>query len=112
MIRWTPIIWFDHDFDWDFLNTILEYKFRRMSVSIGRNGILTGKDRTAKQLMVCAELCKRLGDEFGENGYYKNADKRFPHRGPYWAKRVDALGKQDQELLATMIRKYYRHWWD
>lgn len=105
--RWIPVIWFDHDYDWGFLNTILIYKLERMAKTM-ENGHLMNCERRARQLRICATLCRRLRDE----PYYDIAEMRHPGKGKFWAKMVADLGKQDQTLLGKMIGKYYTHWWD
>lgn len=107
IIRWTPVIWHDADFDWEFLNQILIYKFERMAKVLS-NGYAIGGARSAKHLRICAELCKRMG----RDDYAENAKKRWPVYGREWAKHSMAMAKQDQELLGKIIGKYYQHWWD
>lgn len=108
ILRWSSVIWFDADYDWIFLNTILEYKFKRMA-KVLEHGHLANGERYARQLRVCAALCSRMRDD---NGYYENADKRFTVRGLDWANHITKQQRNDQRLLGLMIAKYYRHWWD
>jgi hypothetical protein len=108
ILRWTPVIWFDLDCDWTFLNEILEYKFRRMAKSIGDEGHLVRSARYGRQLTVCAELCKRMR----EDKYAENASRTFPDRGTDWAKSIRRSKDQDNRYLGLLIGKYYRHWWD
>lgn len=107
VVRWTPVIWFDADFDHDYLSEILEYKFRRMSKKIG-GGPTLSRGRKARELAICALLCKRMREDV----YYANAKKRYPERGTAWAKMIESLAKQDQQMLGRMIAKHYRSWWD
>lgn len=107
VFRWIPIIWLDRDWDWEHLNTILIYKFERMAKSIERG---PAKDRTekAKELRICAELCRRMGkDEYAEN-----LEMFRPQRDTYWAKHWTMMAKQDQDMLGKLIGKYYMSWWD
>jgi hypothetical protein len=107
IIRWTPVIWFDADFDWSYLAVVMEYKLRRMSKVLGEGHHLH-RERDAKQTLICAELLRRLQAE----DYYENADRRFPIRSKHWAAHISMQEKQDQDYLAMMIRKYLRNWWD
>lgn len=107
VFRWIPVIWFDSDYDWDFLNTILIYKFERMARCLN-NGYHSGSERDAKHLRICAELCRRMGkDEYADN--YNMFGAKIDAR---WAKHSIMMSKQDQEMLGKIIGKYYMHWWN
>jgi len=55
IIRWTPIIWDDADFDWAYLARIMEYKLRRMSKTIG-DGYIANAERYSRQMLICAAI--------------------------------------------------------
>lgn len=107
ILRWIPVIWHDADFDWGFLNSILIYKLSRMA-KVMENGHGMSSHRHAKQLRICAELCRRLDAD----NYSDIAEKRFPGWTKSWSDRWNELEKQDCVLLGKMISKYYTHWWD
>ena len=109
VFRWIPVIWFDGDYDFCFLVSIMEYKLRRMSKCIG-NGCTLHREKDAKDIMVCAELCRRINSEFSV--YYDNADKRFPDKGKKWAEMISKAQIQDRKLLGKMIGKHLSKWWD
>jgi len=106
IIRWTPIIWDDADFDWEFLARIMEYKMRRMAKHHATHNLVVGAERYARQLTTCAELLKRLRED------------DYPNRGPRrpydraWADHWTYMVEQDKVLLGNMIGKYLNHWWD
>lgn len=108
IIRWIPVIWFDADFDWGYLNSILIYKFKRMAKTLEDGPTMSGS-RHARQLRICAELCRRMG----ENVYFDIAAKRYPEqRGKAWGKMINDLKSQDQKLLGKLIGKHYQSWWN
>lgn len=90
VVRWIPVIWFDRDWDWEFLNRILIYKFERMAKAMDEGHLLHAPDR-AGQLRICALLCKRMS----EDNYNRPEQSRA-----------------DQRLLGAMIGKHYQSWWD
>lgn len=71
IVRWTPIIWSDRDFDWAYMARIMEYKMRRMSKCFTHE-ICTNDKKKSKELLICAELLKRLieDDNFKMNPDY------------------------------------------
>lgn len=91
--RWAPVVWFDEDWDWGFLASIMEYKLRRMSKCIG-NGCHINAKRDAKQMLICAALLKRMIED--EYDWRKN---------PY-------VSIRDQKYLGLMIGKHLMKWWD
>jgi hypothetical protein len=108
VLRWIPVIWFDIDWDHSALLQILEYKFRRMAEQFERHGMTISTPQIAKQLRICAVLCRRLNEE----EYYENAAKAFGYGTKAWSKECSAVQNQDQEMLGRIIGKYLCHWWD
>lgn len=107
VIRWTPVIWFDADFDSGYLMEVMEYKFRRMHKRFETTRITTDWRRQSRQCLICAELLKRLQDD----DYWKVASKQFGQNA-IAAKHSQKVREHDQRLLGRMIGKYLTHWWD
>jgi len=95
VIRWTPVIWCDFDYDWYFLANIMRYKLRRMSKVFGE-----ALPKEARQTLICAELIDRLiEDDFLEPLTKANIE-RDDERKRYWS-----------EMLGDQIGKNLRRWW-
>lgn len=107
IIRWTPVIWYDADFDWEYLAKIMEYKLRRSSKFFADHGHHVGSELDAKRMLVCAELLHRLR----EDHYFDNARKRFGE-SPLTAKFSHVQQRADQRYLGLILGKYLNHWWD
>lgn len=107
IIQWTPVIWGDEHFDWQYLAHVMEWKLRKMAVDIGDRGQHTGRDREARQMRICAELLKRLQTD----DYWENAEIRYG-TSPMRCKVSEAQAKYDQQYLGKMIGKHLRKWWD
>jgi hypothetical protein len=105
--RWVPIIWWDADCDWDFLATVMEFKFRAMSKRAADARIVISWRATERQCLVCAELLKRLS----EDRYWENAQKRFGNAS-LAAKHAELVRQNDKGYLGVLIGKYLDHWWD
>lgn len=107
VIRWTPIIWYDADFDWMYLAQIMEYKLRRMANYEEIYGHHLTSLRDAKNQKICANLLKRLNaDE-----YYKNAKIRF-RDDLQAARHCEVVQRNDQKYLGMLLGKYLNTWWD
>ncbi len=113
--RWTPVIWDDQDWDWQFLAKIMEYKLRRMAARFEQGKHHVGTIKEAKRMKVCAELLKRLQ----EDNYFENAG--YSRLG--WNYKSDAektrivnhmmkMQKNDQAYLGKILGKFLCHWWD
>jgi len=100
IIRWTPIIWGDYDFDWEFLAKIMEYKLRRMSKCLN-NGIAVNSDRQSRQTLICAELIKRLRADEWIVPITRGNVHRHVTRMKEW-----------QNMLGKYIGKHLMWWWD
>jgi hypothetical protein len=107
VFRWIPVIWFDRDWDWVYLADIMEYKLNRMGKTV-QDGCHLYRDRDARRIRMAALLLTRLSaDDYGEN-----ASKAFKYGTRPWAREINAVQKQDQEMLGKLIGKYFTHWWD
>ena len=121
IIRWTPVIYWTRDYDWTSLLHVMEMQLSIMGKGIQKRDRHVGAQRTARQCLVAAELCKRIRrDEYMPY----SSDDWCPPIGP-WHKRKskekfgtkyhkcynEYMITQDIEMLATLLRKV-RHWWD
>jgi hypothetical protein len=93
IFHWLPVIWVDRDFDWAYLARIMEFKFRRMNHSFKTFGC---RNNDARELLICAELLKRLIADDEKNLNFKI------HKA-----RMDGWS----EMLGKMIGKKFRAWW-
>lgn len=107
IIRWTPVIWKDRDFDWLYLAAVMEYKLTRMA-RLFDDGHLMNHDRKARECRVAATLLQRLlADE------YDDAYEAVPkHELLKWLRANELRRKNDQRYLGLLIGKYMRGWWD
>jgi hypothetical protein len=85
----------------------MEKKFRQMAYLQSTYGNTVSRHKLAKQLRICAYLCKRMQEE----PYPENA-KFYGYPGKAWAKEWSAVEKQDREMLGKMIAKHVTSWWD
>jgi hypothetical protein len=137
VIRWIPVIWFDSWYDWTFLAKIMEYKLKYDAGMFEKYGLPTyRKDRTVRQMKICAELLRRLRKEtahdmcfnegalwkYDENTFWKydnkgkiigiNDDEYDHAKFRRLIKEADKLEEFYQEYLFTIMKKHLRYWWD
>lgn len=116
LIRWTPIIWRDRDFDWDYLARIMERKMTWMADRFESPDCpVSDAKRMGRQVRTCAILLRRLmDDDYFENAGYGreawlSASDRKRSRMAYHARD---MAEQDKRYLGKLIGKYLDHWWD
>jgi len=63
IIYWLPVIWKDRWYDWVFLTMILEHKLQQMGKETKVRGCQERSPEKAAQMLVCADLCKRIRDD-------------------------------------------------
>lgn len=105
--RWIPIIWYDADYDWEYLAAVMEFKLRAMSKRAGDARIVMSWHDTERRCLICAELLKRLRAD----DYFENAQIRFGNTGMA-VKHANAVSKHDKRYLGELIGKYLDYWWD
>lgn len=100
--------WRSNDGDWSTVARLMQQQIRRLRLHIAEHGHHVGDDRAIRQMLIAETLLGRMLDDMV---HYENADKRHPDQGSAWAKHVLACQKQDDEMLATILRKHLREWW-
>lgn len=136
LIRWFPLIWADRNWDEVYLFRILEFKLRIMNRTFSRYDRHVGSERTARQLLVCAELCRRIHeDQYQENlsgpvtlqhwttptenpglaqlhiEMYQNGNQVPKDQIRRWHEMAERNIRNDLAYLSTLIRKHSRGWW-
>lgn len=76
LIKWTPVIWQDRDWDQWFLYKILHFKLQEME-KMQRNGIHLHREATADKIKVCKLLLKRLIDDDYLVNTLKNHEEKW-----------------------------------
>jgi hypothetical protein len=99
---------------WDWIDyaptlRLMEIAFRHISRMQAKHGHLVSSDRTAKQTLIIAELCRRLEADDYETLAGYDAEGRRHKRG--WVEHSNYLAKQDIEYFGRIFR-YVRHWWN
>lgn len=79
LIRWTPIIWHDRDWDHRYIYDILQFKLENQAKYIGDRDFHTGAKRDAERMITCARLIDRVKTEFYSMEYmdYHKTDFEF-----------------------------------
>lgn len=107
IIRWTPVIWGDFDWDWTAIAKVLEFKLRRharVELTVGHH---VGSQRDGRRMLICANLLRRLA----EDEYYERCVAQYGH-GRISAQLSNKQARADQELLGRLIGKHFTHWLD
>lgn len=116
MIRWTPIIWRDADWDWTYLIRILEFKLTSMSKCMEHGYHVNGK-KDARDLRVASALCKRIREDRYDESIENTEYQAFcPRRKDSAASDITwyalFMMKSDIEYLTKLINKRLLYWWD
>lgn len=100
--------WATGDGDWSTIALLMRHQIRRTRKHIKQHNIVLDTPRICRQLLIAEHLLGRMLEE----PYYDLATARFPAQGEHWGKMVTSLMEQDSELLATLLRRHLRTWWD
>lgn len=139
LIKWSPIIWRDRDWDSGFLMLMLEYKLSNMSALHRKYGNKVCSEKTANDLEYASKLARRIADEdytkeaFGDKFYLLEKNKmEFEPFGNGNSSRLIFTGLTDEEReemrrlrdwehelmdmdiekLFDMMRRDLKSWWD
>jgi hypothetical protein len=97
IVVWFPLIWNDRDWDWAYLTRLMEFKLRKMSKHFDKYGYHVGNDKDAREMLICAELLKRIE----EDDCVSVAWWRYETRMKEW-----------EHMFGKMFSKKLRHWWN
>ena len=110
---WRPV-WYFHACDYSGMLELMEVAAREMRDLHRDHGVTSYRERTARQLTVVAELCRRLHeDNYFENAGYdpKTWGRHSDHKRSRIAKHSSEMAKWDAIYLGRMFR-LVQHWWD
>jgi len=112
LIYYLPVIWKDRDWDFAYVNDILEVKLKKVYKRYSTKEYFENQDKnTNKPLRICLELLKREHNRF----YWKtsNYDKRsYSEDSKFKYCNADNCEYRNKEWLFDILKKYYVYWWD
>jgi len=113
--RFRSVVWHFDTCDYAPLMDMLSTAARLMATHHQKHGKVTSSERSAKQLLIVSELCRRLeADDYPELAGYEHA--AYPQwssrRRTYVWQHAEYLAQQDIDYLGRMLKKHLRGWWD
>lgn len=124
--RWFPEVWRLRDWDDCYIWGLMARQMSYMAKSIGENGHHLNNERTAKQLRIAAECCRRLADDWEPGNtppgqpfdydeatlrrwiYLQNRANRRKKAGLPFEKPVNPALR----ILCKELERHSRSWWD
>ena len=98
VVRWTPVVWNDLDFDWAGLASVMEFKLRKMAEYHRKYGHTEDAKELAEEMSYCADILNELiEDDMPENMEWKE----------YYHNR-----HMSQKELGFFIGERLCCWWD
>lgn len=98
VIKWTPIIWKDRDWDEHYLITILQFKLEQMAKLHMKHGVTIDRYKTAQEILHAVHLLERT-----------RMEDLSPEVGLTEEHRL--LVERREEAL-NYITKHMGNWWD
>ena len=108
LIRWAPIIWRDHDWDYHFIYEMLKHKLTFTEVFIREKGYLMFNTEDADSILKAIDLINKVQTEYHLDKYLSEATE--------WTsegidKAVEDHDKIKQELFEHLNNNIEK-WWD
>jgi hypothetical protein len=117
------VVWHQRWFDYDGVLWLMEHTFRRMARRHREWGITADADKTARELDVCAVLCRRIRNEEYEYGpvpidftdgkitpLEPCAAMRWMYAAPF--RHPHHRMQADLDYLTHLMRRKMLGWWD
>ena len=108
LIRWAPIIWRDHDWDYHFIYEILKHKLIFTEEFIREKGVHMFNTEDADSILKAIDLINKVQNEYHLDKYLSEATE--------WTtegidKAVEEHDKVKQELFQH-LNDNIEKWWD
>lgn len=103
------LYWDTPDYDWSTIALLMRHQIRRTRLHMQEHGLAADADRKARQMLIAETLLGRMLDD---SCYYEMAARRYPYQVRARADLTAGLYRQDAEMLATVLRRRLRSWWD
>jgi len=125
LIRWIPIIWRSHTWDWSYTAQILVHSLEELEKDLLNDPYHTQARKRAKQLQVVKNCIKRIIEEDYCSKEWDEYFKEYPpkflrvgeisraqvKRSIYLRDKEEKLRQLDEDLIIKYVKKYYRGWW-
>ena len=111
IIKWTPVIWRDRDWDYYFLFVIMEFKLKQMEKLFRNYGMGLHSVRDADRMKICRLLIERINEDNYYNMYKEGKVFKFDKSPKIFEIEARQI-KQDKEYLFKIMNKYILTWWD
>lgn len=122
ILVWIPVLWYDCDWDYSDLMTIVQFKLRRMADSIEENDLVVDASLYAKEMRKAAEEFDKHKEP---DKYYERPDD-LPEWDPFsegeyipcppktaeWYKFLAEKEDEHWSMAWNLIRDRGRGWWD
>lgn len=106
LIRWFPIIWKDRDWDQAYIWDILEKKLRNQSHHIKHYGHHVNTDYDSRNMRICADLIKRIRDEYYDMEYLDYCNYSFDFIPTDKPNLNEMVSKENWEKFDDYFAKY------
>jgi len=77
IIKWSPILWNDQDYDNAFIFDVLIFKIRATAKCIEKNKAHMGWKREVEKMRLCVKLLERISNEYYEMEHLTYVDTKF-----------------------------------
>ena len=108
LIAWTPILWADRDFDWEYLGKIIDFKLGRLQKTLDTSPF-SNHPKDVRDIAIARKALRRLMAE-DYDSIPLGRDWRQPGFKGAW-KIQEATAKDDLKLFLKKMSKM-RGWWD
>ena len=98
VIKWTPVIWKDRDWDEHYLVTVLQFKLKQMAILHIKHGVTAARYDTAQEILHAVHLLELTKMEDLDHGFDL-------------MKESELQAERRQEAL-NYIAKHMNNWWD
>lgn len=108
--KFRKVVWHFSDGDYSSLLKVMQVASKELSNHIGGHNIGSRAKKSARELVIVSELCRRLATEDQYDYWLREGVKRGPGKSKRHFDHYQYLWKQDQEYLRKMF-KNLPYWW-
>ena len=110
IIKWIPILWYDEDWDYFYIYTILQKKLQLTRKYMLQQDKHADSKHVASRIQIAIDLIEKIKTEAYLDEFFEMHDS-----GKYSREQLDrVLNKHDKakSLLFKFLNHNLHHWWD
>lgn len=105
IIKWTPILWNDRDWDCAYIYDALKFKIDKTSKYIEKKDRFVSSEKKVKEMNLCKDLIDKINSKYYEDEYFEYYDVKINFKE---IPNEEDLSEMDFETTRDDLNSYFK----